>query len=103
MAKVALTCPWENNGRRVIDAKWKRRVTMTRMFPASPGHKVAHSWVRRSVIPSAFLLLACLGIVRSSSAAIQSAEALVLVNSASARFLEFRNYLQPYLDHFGIP
>ena len=31
------------------------------------------------------------------------ADAVVLVNSASAKYLDFRNYLQPYLDHFGVP
>jgi len=31
------------------------------------------------------------------------ANTLVLVNSASARHLDFRNYIQPYLDHFGVP
>jgi len=39
----------------------------------------------------------------SSKAASSSADTLVLVNSTSARYLEFRNYIQPYLDHFGIP
>lgn len=33
----------------------------------------------------------------------QSGNALVLVNSASSRYLDFRNYIQPYLNHFGIP
>lgn len=37
------------------------------------------------------------------SAVTQSADTLVLINSASARNLDFRNYIQPYLDHFGIP
>lgn len=31
------------------------------------------------------------------------AEALVLVDSASAAFSEFQQRLQPYLDHFGVP
>jgi len=31
------------------------------------------------------------------------AGALVLVNSASQRYLDFRHLIQPYLDHFGIP
>jgi hypothetical protein len=29
--------------------------------------------------------------------------ALVLVNSQSVDFLDFRNFIQPYLDHFGVP
>lgn len=33
----------------------------------------------------------------------QNTDAIVLVNSASARYLDFRNYIQPYLDHFGVP
>lgn len=31
------------------------------------------------------------------------ADAVVLVNSASARFLDFRNFIQPYLENFGVP
>jgi hypothetical protein len=29
--------------------------------------------------------------------------AVVLVNSASAKFADFQHYIQPYLDHFGVP
>lgn len=31
------------------------------------------------------------------------ADAVVLVNSSSATYLDFRNYVQPYLDNFGVP
>ncbi|HWI59646.1 MAG TPA: hypothetical protein VNZ22_20630, partial [Bacillota bacterium] len=31
------------------------------------------------------------------------AGALVLVNSQSAKYLDFQHYLQPYLDNFGVP
>jgi hypothetical protein len=31
------------------------------------------------------------------------ADALVLVNSSSAKYPDFQHYLQPYLDNFGIP
>jgi hypothetical protein len=31
------------------------------------------------------------------------ADAVVLVNSSSSRFSDFQHYLQPYLDHFGVP
>jgi hypothetical protein len=31
------------------------------------------------------------------------ADALVLVNSASARYSDFQRYVQPYLDNFGLP
>ena len=30
-------------------------------------------------------------------------DALVLVNSASASYADFEHYIQPYLDHFGVP
>ncbi len=35
--------------------------------------------------------------------ATQSATALVLVNSTSADYADFTHYIQPYLDHFGVP
>jgi len=31
------------------------------------------------------------------------ADAVVLVNSSSATYFDFRNYVQPYLDNFGVP
>ncbi|MGD1994877.1 MAG: hypothetical protein PVI59_16915, partial [Anaerolineae bacterium] len=31
------------------------------------------------------------------------ADALVLVNQNSAHYLDFEHYVQPYLDHFGVP
>ena len=34
---------------------------------------------------------------------IERAEALVLVNSASPLHADFKHYIQPYLDHFGVP
>lgn len=34
---------------------------------------------------------------------IERAEALVLVNSASRLYADFEHYIQPYLDHFGLP
>jgi subtilisin-like proprotein convertase family protein len=33
----------------------------------------------------------------------QSAGAIVLVNSRSARYLDFQQFIQPYLDNFGFP
>jgi hypothetical protein len=36
-------------------------------------------------------------------AGLSSADTVVLVNSASGRYWDFRSYVQPYLDHFGIP
>jgi hypothetical protein len=49
------------------------------------------------------LLLICLLWANRGDAAPQRAEALVLVNSTSSRHLDFRNLIQPYLDHFGLP
>ena len=30
-------------------------------------------------------------------------DAVALINSESGKYLDFRNYVQPYLDHFGVP
>jgi VCBS repeat-containing protein len=40
---------------------------------------------------------------QAQSASAQRAEALVLVNSNSANYTDFQRYLQPYLNHFGVP
>jgi len=39
----------------------------------------------------------------AARAATVGADAVVLVNSTSARYLDFQHYIQPYLDNFGIP
>jgi len=49
------------------------------------------------------VLLVALSQLAASESAPRSADTVVLVNSASSRYLDFRNYVQPYLDHFGIP
>jgi hypothetical protein len=36
-------------------------------------------------------------------AATVGADAVVLVNSSSAKYLDFQHYIQPYLDNFGVP
>ena len=40
---------------------------------------------------------------QAAPAVIQNQMALVLVNSNSANFDQFTQFIQPYLDHFGIP
>jgi hypothetical protein len=39
----------------------------------------------------------------ASSASPQSAGAVLLVNSTSARYADAQRYVRPYLDHFGVP
>ena len=41
--------------------------------------------------------------VELQAASTVRADALVLVNSSSADYLDFQHYIQPYLDNFGIP
>ena len=37
------------------------------------------------------------------AAGIHRTDAVVLVNSASANYLDFQHFIQPYLDHYGVP
>jgi len=39
----------------------------------------------------------------SLRAATYGADAVVLVNSRSAKYLDFKHFIQPYLDNFGVP
>ncbi len=48
-----------------------------------------------------FLLAEALA--RTIQAASVQADAVVLVNSQSARYLDFQHFIQPYLDNFGFP
>ncbi len=43
------------------------------------------------------------GQIQPATAAVVRSDAVVLVNSASAGYPGFAQYIQPYLDHFGIP
>jgi len=48
-------------------------------------------------------LVGCLAGVIPASGATTGADALVLVNSTSAKYLDFQHQIQPYLDNFGVP
>ncbi|NOS69733.1 MAG: hypothetical protein HOP33_07370 [Verrucomicrobia bacterium] len=53
--------------------------------------------------PLVTVLLTILAMPVASRADVVSADALVIVNSDSTRYLDFRNNIQPYLDNFGVP
>ena len=57
-------------------------------------------WGERLIVAAVF---ACFAVPNASRADVVGADALVIVNSASARYLDFRNHIQPYLDNFGVP
>jgi hypothetical protein len=62
----------------------------------------------KSVVLAAVIILLITASLNVSPVMAQSggttrAEALVLVNSASASYADFQHFVQPYLDHFGIP
>jgi len=48
-------------------------------------------------------LVGCLAGVIPASDAATGADAVVLVNSTSAKYLDFQHQIQPYLDNFGVP
>src|SRR4051794_4501134 len=47
-------------------------------------------------------LLSSLAILPASGATTR-ADAIVLVNSTSAKYSDFQHWIQPYLDNFGVP
>src|SRR5438874_618285 len=48
-------------------------------------------------------LAGCVASVLPASGGTMRADAVVLVNSTSAKYLDFQRWLQPYLDNFGVP
>ena len=61
-----------------------------------------NSTIRRSIF--SLLLGAAMALGGAASAAeLHRADALVVVNSASAEYADFQQLVQPYLDHFGVP
>ena len=81
---------------------------MIQVFQTSRPLKSAMRWLS-GARPPRTIGVVFFGLVFSAlmcgqlSAAPVGADAVVLVNSASARYLDFRNYIHPYLDHFGLP
>ncbi|MFO1513027.1 MAG: hypothetical protein U1F83_08980 [Verrucomicrobiota bacterium] len=72
------------------------------MLTALPSGSIVRERTLPARLAGVVVLLAWLlgpGVAQSAPV---SGEAVVLVNSASGRYLDFRNYLQPYLDHFGL-
>ena len=55
-----------------------------------------------TAITGAVLLLAAAGAGLVQAAPV-GADAVVLVNSHSAKYLDFQHFIQPYLDNFGFP
>ncbi len=55
------------------------------------------------LFPSFLGLLLALAATPGAFGAPVQADAVVLVNSHSARYLDFQHFIQPYLDNFGIP
>lgn len=49
-----------------------------------------------------FVLACCLGAVPAFGAT-TGADAIVLVNSTSAKYSDFQHWIQPYLENFGVP
>jgi hypothetical protein len=71
------------------------------------GKLNARSGRHRSALPfkaslGACLLLAAM-LAQPPPAAATRADAVVLVNSTSAAYLDFQHFVQPYLDNFGVP
>ncbi len=57
-------------------------------------------------VSSRLILFLCFGLALSlgpASAEVAGGSALVLVNSISAKYPDFQHFIQPYLDHFGVP
>ena len=49
------------------------------------------------------IILAVILVIGLASVSHADQTALVLVNSSSPDYLNFQHYIQPYLDHFGVP
>ncbi|MBN1657283.1 MAG: hypothetical protein JXA93_02725 [Anaerolineae bacterium] len=70
---------------------------------------ISSSGYQKMIRPLTLLLVLSVGLLGPSSQPVVAqpgtvrADALVLVNSASASYADFQHYVQPYLDHFGIP
>ena len=71
-------------------------------------HQVIHERLIRSSA-RAVLAIALVASVLAAAlpahgqAAVTRADSVVLVNSTSAAYQDFARYIQPYLDHFGVP
>ena len=100
-----LTYQWSKNGANLVDGGNRSGATATALTLASVQTNDAGAYVL-TVTNSAGAVtssVANLTLLSLSQSGFQNAGAVVLVNSSSARFLDFQHYLQPYLDNFGVP
>ncbi len=100
-----LSYQWQKNGANLSDSGNLSGATSTALTMASAQTSDAGAY--RVVVTngsgSITSAVANLTVISPSPQALLGAGAAVLVNSASARYLDFQHYLQPYLDNFGVP
>jgi hypothetical protein len=100
-----LSYQWQKNGANLADGGNLSGATSSALALANvqTNDAGAYQVVVTNSIGSVTGAVATLTVIPPSPAVPQSADALVLVNSASARYPDFHHYLQPYLDNFGVP
>jgi hypothetical protein len=99
-----LACQWQKNGANLTDdgtlsGSATSTLTLSAVAASDPGfYRVIVTNGQGSVTSS----IALLNLAGNSTSNVTGADTLVLVNSQSAKYLDFQHYLQPYLDTFGL-
>ena len=97
-----IACQWEKNGANLSDSlkiagATNFSLTLSGLGPSDAGNYQAVITNNSGSVTSAVAGLTVLKPPQTG------ADALVLVNSGSANFLDFQHFIQPYLDNFGVP
>jgi len=109
MVAAAGTAPlayqWRKDGVNLADGSNLSGATSTALTLSNvqTNDAGAYQVVVSNSVGSVTSTVANLTIVLPPQVARQRADAVVLVNSTSARYLDFSHYIQPYLDNFGFP
>ena len=102
---LPLSCQWRKNGVDLSDGgnvfgATGAALTLSNLQTNDAGD---YQVVVTNIEGSATSAVANLTVSPAFRPASQSAGVVVLVNSLSARYLDFQHFIQPYLDNFGFP
>ena len=103
--KQPLSYQWRKNGSDLVDGgivsgATSANLTLANVQPADEGD---YQVVVTNSLGSVTSAVASLTLTLPFEPLTQSAGAVVLVNSQSARYVDFQHFIQPYLDNFGFP
>jgi hypothetical protein len=99
---LPLGCRWQRNGTNLVDIDNISGANGPMLTLGNVQTNDAGNY-RVVITNSEGSITSSVGSLTVIQAAYVGADAVVLVNSSSPKYVDFQHYLQPYLDNFGVP